>query len=86
LAGVFAVKGLLFTDLDAAGTFVLEFGRGVNGFVEEVRDTMVAGGGGPGEDGGVGALPVDGFMDVVVDGLAFSLGLRNIGSRSESED
>jgi hypothetical protein len=40
---------------------------------------MVSGGGGRGEDeGGVGALPVDGFMDVVVDGLAFSLGLRNI--------
>lgn len=77
LAGVREPKLFFATGLVAAGTFVLDVGRGVNGLVEP-RETMVAGRGARVSFGGVGGLPVEGFSGVVVEGLAFSRGLRNI--------
>jgi hypothetical protein len=62
----------------AAGTFVLDVGRGVNGLLEP-RLAMVAGGGGARVSfGGVGGLPVEGLKGVFFDELALSRGLRNI--------
>lgn len=84
LAGVLEVVGFFDPCFIAAGTFVLDVGRGVSGLVEP-RETMVAGRGTRVLFGGVGGLPVEGFNGVVFEGLAFSRGLRNISPRQISQ-
>ena len=69
--------GIFFVLDFGAGALVLEFGRGVRGFVEDIVD-IVGCGRGRSPFGGVGARPVEGLVGASVVGLNASRGLRNI--------